>query len=66
MTTNKRKVKFTFFNSGNSYDFDPAKRVSVNGELVNNLKFHLSEVAFRNSPDVYVVDDTGTVIKPRF
>lgn len=55
--------KYAFFSGGTAYFFDPNKNANLNGRLVTSLDFHISEVKFRNSPDVYILNDTGEVLK---
>ena len=55
-----KPAKFTFFNSGTQYSFDPKKKTNMNNEFITLLELHKREVEFRNSPDVFILDDTGT------
>jgi hypothetical protein len=55
--------KYTFFSDGNSYDFNPAKTVNYAGKLTTMLDVHLHEAAHRNSKSVFILDETGIVVK---
>ena len=58
-----RQKKYTFFNQGTAYSFDPTKSANVNGKLSNLLELHKEEVRFRNRKDVFILTDTGEELK---
>lgn len=57
----KREKRYTFFSDGNSYNFYPERFVydMFEGKRRSALDFHKDLVAFRNSPTVFILDDTG-------
>lgn len=59
----EKPKKYSFFSDGNSYDFNPEKRVSFGGELISALDFHKQEVKHRRSKRVFILDETGKVLK---
>lgn len=54
---------YTFFSQGTPFAFDPNKKANINGELSNLLELHKQEVKFRNSPDVFILTNTGEVLR---
>lgn len=60
--TNRPK-RYTFFNMGTGYAFDPMKSANVSGKLSNLLEFHKAEVRFRKRKDIFILTETGEVLK---
>lgn len=59
--SNKPK-KYTYFSDGTGYSFNPAKTVNFNGKLITLLDFHKQEAKFRQSENVFILNDTGEKI----
>ena len=60
----KREKRYTFFSDGNSYHFYPERNVYdiFKKRRRTALEFHADLVKFRNSPSVFIVDETGKPI----
>ena len=58
-----RPKRYTFFNMGTGYAFDPTKSANVDGKLSNLLELHKAEVRFRKRKDVFILTETGEVLK---
>lgn len=64
-TKNKTNIKYTFFNSGNSYDFNPDKvlyDIRQPDQKQTALKYHMSLVSLYNDPSTFITDDKGNII----
>lgn len=51
--------KYSFFSQGNSYDFNPEKVTTFNGQMTTMLEMHKDEVKHRKSKDVFILDGDG-------
>ena len=58
-----RPKRYTFFSMGTGYSFDPSKSANVEGKLSNLLELHKAEVRFRKRKDVFILTETGEVLK---
>lgn len=58
-----RPKRYTFFSQGTGYSFDPTKSANVDGKLSNLLELHKAEVRFRKRKDVFILTETGEVLK---
>lgn len=58
-----RPKRYTFFSMGTGYSFDPSKSVNVEDKQTNLLELHKAEVRFRKRKDVFILTDTGEVLK---
>ena len=58
-----RPLHYTFMNQGTAYSFDPYRRTNWNGNLTTFLELHKEEVRLRNSPDCFILTDSGIVLK---
>lgn len=57
-----RPKLYTFFSQGNSFVFNPNKTTSYDGRLMTLLDLHKQEVKFRNSKDVFILNEVGEVL----
>lgn len=57
----KREKRYTFYSDGNSYNFYPSRIVfdMFEGKRRSALDFHKDLVTFRNSPTVFILDESG-------
>lgn len=60
----KREKRYTFFSDGNGYNFYPERNVYdiFQKRRRTALDFHKDLVKFRNSPSVFILDETGKPI----
>lgn len=64
-TKHKSPSKYTYFNSGNSYDFNPDKPIYDTREPDKRhtaLTYHMNLVKLFDDPSVFIVDDKGVIV----
>lgn len=57
-------MKYTFFNSGSMFTFDPRGQVKAENSntLMNALDFHKDLVRLHNNPTCYILDNKGNSV----
>jgi hypothetical protein len=60
----EKKIRFTFHSAGTYTSFNPKKMINDfrTDRRISLLDFYKEEVKFRNSPDVFVLDDRGNYV----
>lgn len=61
---NKKELSFTFVSDGTPYTFAPLKSVVCPFEKRKRYQIDIYRdlVKFRNSPTVYIIDNTGSIL----